>query len=67
MRVRSIDGAELMQISAIERRGNDLIIKGKIMGAMPMSATLSPSEVRNGLKLLNLKLFLFLMTFLLRR
>lgn len=67
MRVRSIDGSELMQISAFERRGNDLIIKGKIMGAMPMSATLSPSEARNGLKLLNLKLFFFLLTFLLRR
>jgi hypothetical protein len=33
---------------------------------MPMTARLKPSEARKGLKLLNAKLALFLLTFLLR-
>ena len=63
MRIKSADGSELMQVNALERDGNLLVIKGKIMGAMPMTATLSPAEFRKGFGLLNLKLFLFLLTF----
>jgi hypothetical protein len=33
---------------------------------MPIVARLSPGEARRGLKLLNLRLWLFLLTFLLR-
>jgi hypothetical protein len=62
----SSDNTKLMEIDALERRGNDLLIKGKVFGAMPMTARLSPSEARKGLKLLNVKLALFLLTFLLR-
>lgn len=53
---------ELMAVSALERDGNDLVIRGKIYGAMPMTARLQPEEVRNLLKLLNLKIMLFLVT-----
>ena len=63
MRIKSADGSELMQVNALERDGNLLEIKGKIMGAMPMTAKLSPAEFRMGFGLLNLKLFLFLLTF----
>ena len=63
MKIKSADGSELMLVSALERDGNLLVIKGKIMGAMPMTAKLSPSEFRKGFGLLNLKLFLFLLTF----
>ncbi len=63
MKIKSADGSELMQVNALERDGNLLVIKGKIMGAMPMTAKLSPSEFRKGFGLLNLKLFLFLLTF----
>jgi len=63
MKIKSADGSELMQVSALERDGNLLVIKGKIMGAMPMTAKLSPSEFRKGFGLLDLKLFLFLLTF----
>jgi hypothetical protein len=62
----SADNSKLMEIDALERSGKDLLIKGKVFGAMPMTARLSPAEARNGLKLLNLKLALFLLTFLLR-
>ncbi len=62
----SPDNSKLMEIEALERRGNDLLIKGKVFGAMPMTARLSPAEARKGLRLVNFKLALFLLTFLLR-
>ena len=62
----SADNSKLMEIETLERSGNDLLIKGKVFGAMPMTARLKPSEARKGLKLLNAKLALFLLTFLLR-
>jgi hypothetical protein len=62
----SADNSKLMEIEALERSGNDLLIKGKVFGAMPMTARLSPSEARKGLKLVNAKLAWFLLTFLLR-
>jgi len=67
--VRIVDGAkkELMTVSAIDRDGNLLVIKGKIFGTMPMTAKLSPEEARNALRLLSPKLVWFLLTFLLRR
>ncbi len=62
----STDNSKLMEIEALERSGNDLLIKGKVFGAMPMTARLSPAEARKGLKLVSFKLALFLLTFLLR-
>jgi hypothetical protein len=62
----SADNSKLMEIDRLERSGNDLLIKGKVFGTMPMTARLSPVEARKGLKLLNFKLTLFLLTFLLR-
>jgi len=62
----SADNSQLMEIEALERSGNDLLIKGKVFGAMPMTARLSPNEARKGLKLVSFKLALFLLTFLLR-
>jgi hypothetical protein len=62
----SADNSKLMEIDKLERSGSDLLIRGKVFGAMPMTARLSPAEARKGLKLLNVKLVLFLLTFLLR-
>jgi hypothetical protein len=62
----SADNSKLMEIEALERSGKDLLIRGKVFGAMPMTARLSPGEARKGLKLVNFKLALFLLTFLLR-
>jgi len=62
----SVDNSKLMEIAELERSGNDLLIKGKVFGTMPMTARLSPAEARKGFKLLNFKLALFLLTFLLR-
>lgn len=67
--VRIVDGSkkELMTVSAVERDGNMLVIKGKIFGTMPMTAKLSPEEARNALKLLSPKIVWFLLTFLFRK
>jgi hypothetical protein len=62
----SVDNSKLMEVEALERSGNELLIKGKVFGAMPMTARLTPAEARKGLRLVNFKLGLFLLTFLLR-
>jgi hypothetical protein len=67
MKLYAADKSELMQVNAIERDGPDLLIKGKVFGTMPMTARLTPSEVRQGLKLLRFRLLLFLVSMLFRR
>ena len=66
MKLYAQDNSELMEISKIERQGNNLVLKGKVFGSMPMTAKLKPEEARKGLKLLGFKLILFLVTFLFR-
>ncbi len=51
-----------MTVSKIERKGDDLILKGKVFGTMPMTARLTPAEARAALKLLTPKLIFFLLT-----
>jgi hypothetical protein len=62
MKIFAADKSELMQVSRIERSGNDLVLKGKVFGTMPMSATLTPEQARAAFKLLSVKLVLFLIT-----
>jgi hypothetical protein len=66
MKFVGADGSEIIMVTALGRDGNNLVIKGKVLGAMPISARLSPAEARKGLKLLNFRLLLFLLTLLLR-
>ncbi|MCY1673088.1 hypothetical protein OVA07_18950 [Novosphingobium sp. SL115] len=58
---------ELMAIRKVERDGNALVIRGKIFGAMPMVAKLTPEEARAALKLIDFRTFVFLLTLLFRR
>ena len=67
MKLKSPDGSELMDVEAVAQDGDMLVVKGKVFGTMPMTARLTPAEARRGLKLLNIRLFFFLLTFLLRR
>jgi hypothetical protein len=62
MKLYSADRSELMDVSSIERDGEDLVIKGKVFGAMPMAARLRPAEARKALKLVDLKTALFILT-----
>ena len=66
MKFVGVDGSEIIVVTALDRDSNNLVIKGKVFGAMPISARLSPAEARKGLKLLNFRLLLFLLTLLLR-
>ena len=62
MKVYGPDRRELMTVSRIERDGNQLLIKAKVFGTMPMTASLTPADLREGLKLLGLRGVLFVMT-----
>jgi hypothetical protein len=67
VKLHSTDGSELLTVSALERDGNSLLIKGKVFGAMPMNARLKPEAARAALKLLTPRLILFLLTLPFRR
>jgi hypothetical protein len=60
------DHSELIEVTELERSGNNLVIRGQIMGSLPMTAVVRPNEGRNALSLLNFKLAWFLLTFLFR-
>lgn len=62
MKLYSSDGSEMMVVSAIERDGDSLVIKGKVFGAMPMSARLTPEQARAAMKLFSPRLVWFLLT-----
>jgi hypothetical protein len=67
MKLYGPDNKELMTVTAIERQGNELVVKGKIFGTMPMTAKLRPAEVRSALQLLGFKNALFAFSMLFRR
>ncbi|WAH56188.1 hypothetical protein LZ023_24585 [Pseudomonas silvicola] len=66
MKIFGSDNSELMAVSTIERKGNELVLKGKIFGAMPMIAKVRPEEARAALKLLDFKTVMFLLSLLFR-
>jgi hypothetical protein len=67
MKIQSSDGAELMTVQGLERDGNSLLIRGKVFGAMPMNARLTPEAARAAFKLLTPRLVFFLLTLPFRR
>jgi len=67
LKIYGADNKEMMSIGAIERQGNELVLKGKIFGAMPLTAKLRPQEVRGAFKLLDFKTILFILSLVFRR
>jgi len=67
MKIQSSDGAELMTVQSLERDGNSLLIRGKVFGAMPMNARLTPEAARAAFRLLTPRLIFFLLTLPFRR
>jgi hypothetical protein len=67
MKIYDANNGELMQVRSIERENNTLVLRGKIFGAMPMVAKITPAEARAALKLLDFKTVLFLLSLLFRR
>jgi hypothetical protein len=56
-----------MLVTSLEREGDQLVMKGKVFGTMPITAKLRPEEARAALKLLRPGLLLFLLTLPFRR
>lgn len=67
MKLFTPEGDELMDVKALRRVGNDIVVEGTIMGAMPTRAVLRPDEARQAFKLLTLSMIAFLLTFIFRR
>jgi hypothetical protein len=67
MKLYGADRRELLTVSRIERDGNQLLIKAKVFGTMPMTVNLTPAAVREALKLLRWSGVLFLLTMPFRR
>ena len=67
MKIYGADGKEMMTVSAIERDGGELLVKGKIFGTMPLSARLKPQDAREALRLMSWRTRWFLLTLPFRR
>ena len=50
MRFFTPEGGELIEIMNVAPERNRVVIQGKIMGAMPMKAVLTPEQLRQGFK-----------------
>ncbi len=66
MKLYSNDNSELMDVSRIVREGNELVLEGVIMNAIPIVARVKPAEVRAALSLLSIRDILFVCTMLFR-
>lgn len=58
---------ELLRVTQLQRQGNQLVLKGKVFGTMPIVAHLRPAEARAALRLLGPSLLLFLLSLPFRR
>lgn len=67
VQLKTTDDESLMDIRSLRQDGDNLLIEGRIMGALPIRAILTPTEARSALKLLDARTFLFLLTLLFRR
>jgi hypothetical protein len=67
VKIFGADNKELIVISAIERDGAELVLRGKIFGTLPMSARVTPQEARRGLKLLGWRTAMFALSLPWRR
>ena len=67
MKIYGSDNREMMNITSLTREGSELVIRGMIFGAMPLTAKLRPEEARAALKLLDFRTGFFLLTMLFRR
>ena len=55
MKIYGVDGREMMAVTSIERRGSDLVIKGKLFGVMPITAKFAPAEAHTRFRLPGLR------------
>lgn len=53
MKLHTPEGRELMQVQRVEREGDQLIVRGLIMGTMPTRAVIRPEQLRAAFGLLS--------------
>ena len=61
------DKSKLMEVQKVWIDGSNVLFKGKIMGTMPVTGVVKPSQARALFKLLDWRTLLFLVTLLFRR
>jgi hypothetical protein len=61
------DDRELLEVSALRRDGDSLLLQGRILGMMPLSARLRPEEARAAWHMMDWRTRWFLFTLLFRR
>lgn len=61
------DRSKLMEIEEFSRSGSTLRFRGKIMGTMPVSAVVTPSQLRKLIGSMGLGMILFAISLLFRR
>ena len=64
MELKTLEGDLLMSVSELKRDGDNLVIEGRIMEAIPIRAVLSPGQARSAFSLLSFKTVLFLLVML---
>lgn len=67
MIIYSADRSKLMEIEEFSREGATLRFRGKIMGAMPVTAVVTPAEVRKLIAQMGFMKLLFAASMLFRR
>lgn len=67
MKIYGADNKELMLVTAIERDGSNLVVKGKIFGTMPIAMKIPPQTLRSALRLMSFRTLLFTMSLPFRR
>ncbi|MGH8206689.1 MAG: hypothetical protein ACRETK_07920 [Steroidobacteraceae bacterium] len=67
MKLYGPNHTELMLVTSLEREGDQLVVRGKVFGTMPITAHLDPVQARAALRLLRPRLLLFLLTLPFRR
>lgn len=53
MKLHTPEGRELMEVLRVERDGDQLIVRGVIMGTMPTRAVIQPEQIRAAFGLLS--------------
>lgn len=60
MKMFDMNGAVLMDVASLERRGDDLVMKGKMMGTMPATIFIKPEEIWKAKSLLSWSILWYL-------
>ncbi len=61
------DRSKLMEIEEFSRDGATLRFRGKIMGTMPVSAVVTPSQLRKLIFAMGIKMIVFAVTMFFRK